>query len=428
MKRKKPAIGVLGLWHLGCIYATSLAELGHQVTGYDPDELTVNRLNQGMSPIYEPGLTEKLKDSLGKNLSFTSQPQEAIKGKKYVFVTLDIPVNEHDQMDLSPLNELLTAITKYASPNTTVVISSQVPLGTCRKFLRRVNRKKPINVVYFPENLRLGTAYQTFLKPDRIILGLENKSLLHQFTDDFPSFTCPILPMNLESAEMVKHALNSFLAVCISYASEIGDLCELLGANYDDVVKSLRADSRVGTSAPLNPGTGFAGGTIGRDVQSLKKLSKKYHYRPKLIETAYQINKNRLVKLLKKIQSHYPKIQGKNIGLLGLTYKPGTNTLRRSKSLELARLIHRKYATVVAYDPAIKDPISDYSYLRVSTSLDDFFSGLDAVVIMTPCPEFKEISAKLISGMRKKVIFDTVNLLDKNKFLSKKVKYFCTGQ
>jgi len=429
MKRNKPTIGVLGLWHLGCIYATSFAELGYEVTGYDLTRQTVDDLNQGTPPIYEPGLTEKLKNFLGKNLFFTFQPQEAIKGKKYVFVALDIPVDDHDQMDLRPLNKLLTVITRYASfKHTTVVISSQVPLGTCREFLKRANRRKQINVIYFPENIRLGTAFQTFLKPDRIILGLEKKSLLTQFVHDFPNFTCPILTMNLESAEMVKHALNSFLAVCISYASEIGDLCELLGANYDDVVGALRTDSRIGSNAPLNPGTGFAGGTIGRDVQILRKLSKGYDYRPKMIEVAYEINKSRLARLLKKIQSLYPKLDGKKIGLLGLTYKPGTNTLRRSKSLELSKLIHARSGIVIGYDPAIRGSIPGYPYIQATESLADFFQDLDAVVIMTPCPEFKKVSLKLMDSMRNKVIFDSVNLLDRNKFLSNEIKYFRTGR
>lgn len=428
MKKRKPTIGVLGLWHLGCVYASALAELGYQVTGYDLDRQTVDHLKQGTPPIFEPDLANKLSHALGKNLFFTKSQEEAIGGKKYIFVTLDIPVNDQDETDLKPLNKLLTAIKKYASPHSTVVISSQIPLGTCRNFLKKIDKSRAIKVIYFPENLRLGTAFQTFLKPDRIILGLEDKTLLRQFMKDFSNFTCPVLSMSLESAEMVKHALNSFLAVSISFASEISDLCELLGANYDDVIKALKTDGRVGVNAPLNPGTGFAGGTIGRDVQTLKKLAKKRRYQPGLIDTAYEINQGRLTRLAKRIQRIYPKLFHKRIGILGLTYKPDTNTLRRSKSLELAALLNQKQALVMGYDPTIKAPIASHPYIRVAPTLKDFFLGLDAIIIMTPCPEFREIEPKTIMDMRRKTVFDTVNILDKNKFATRKIKYFRTGQ
>lgn len=425
---KKPSIGVLGLWHLGCVYSTSLAELGYKVTGYDLNDKTVNLLKIGTPPIFEPEMTEKLNGSLNKNLFFTSRPAQAIKGKKYIFITLDVPVDDHDRMDLKPLDKLFSMVCRYASHHTTVIISSQVPLGTCRKLLNRLSRRIRANVIYFPENIRLGSAYQTFLNPDRIVLGIENETLLKQFSNDFPNFICPILPMSLESAEMVKHALNSYLAVCISYASEIGDLCELLGANYDDVSNALKTDSRISSHAPLNPGTGFAGGTIGRDVQALKALSKTYHHLPRLIDTAYKINKNRLKKVLNKIQSVYPNLRGKRVGILGLTYKPGTNTLRRSKSLELSKLLYRKETNLVGYDPAMKESIIGYPYIRISRNLNDFFTDLDAVVIMTPCPEFKQITISQLSKMKNQVLFDTVNFLDKNVFTSKKIKYFRTGQ
>lgn len=429
MRKTNLSVGVLGLWHLGCVYAASFAELGYTVTGFDLDPQNIDNLKRGIPPISEPGLDDVITKTLGKHLFFSSEPKEAISHKKYVFVTLDVPVSDQDKTNLKPLNKLFDLLIKHASPKTKIVISSQVPLGTSRSFLKRISKKHPtIDVIYFPENIRLGAAFQTFLNADRIILGLEKDSVQKQFIKDFPNFTCPVYGMNLESAEMVKHALNSFLAVNISFASEISDLCEMLGANYDDVVKALRADARIGPNSPLNPGTGFAGGTIGRDVQNLRMLVRGLHYKPLLLSAAYKVNQNRLIRLVEKVETIYPKLSGKKIGILGLTYKPNTNTLRRSKSLELAKILFSKKAAIFAFDPAIKESIPSHRYITVSQNRSTFFRGLDLLIVMTPWPEFKEISKKEISKMKKKMILDTNNLLSEDEMRSFAVKYFRTGR
>jgi len=227
---------------------------------------------------------------------------------------------------------------------------------------------------------------------------------------------------------MVKHTLNSYLAVMISFASEVCDICELIGADYSKVLSALRSDSRVSPSAPLNPGIGFAGGTIGRDIQVLKSITAKLDYSPKLIKTAYQVNQDRLDKLINKTQFLLGNIKGKNIGLLGLTYKPGTDTLRRSKSLELAHRLISKGAAVRGYDPAIKPAVKLPVKIDVAENLASFFNQLDLAITMTPWLEFKNITADDLKPMKKYLVLDALNILspDLKKQLPS-LKYLRTG-
>jgi len=427
MSNPKPHLGILGLWHLGSVYSASFAKLGYKVTGYDPDRDVIRNLNKSIPPIFEPGLTEEIRNHLQKNLTFSHNPQDTIANKQYIFVALDSPVDENDEVDTSPIDKLFKLIVRFRSPKTTIVISSQVPIGTCRKYQTEIKTWQDTKIIYFPENIRLGEAFKTFLHPDRIILGSDDKAAIAQFKKDFPSFVCPILEMGLESAEMAKHTMNSFLAVNISFAGEISDLCELTGANYLDVVKALKTDSRVGENAPLKAGIGFAGGTIGRDVKILKKIAKTHRYSPKLLNACYQVNQERIDKLFSKIKTIYPKISGKRIGLLGLTYKPGTNTLRRSRSLELAKLLYAEKAEVKAHDPAITKTVSGFRFIKIANNLIDFFNDLDLAILLTPWPQFKDISNKDLNSMKQKVIIDTANLLDIGRIAAPQTKYYGTG-
>lgn len=416
MKKNKLQIGVVGLWHLGSVYSACLAKLGYEVTGFDFDKLITKNLQKGIPPIFEPQLKETIRKHRVHNLKFTTSEQEAFSGKDYIFITFDLPVNDKDVVDTQLITKVTKTILNFASPKTTLVVSSQVPLGTSRKMFEALKSKK-IKVIYFPENLRLGSAFKSFLEPDRIILGAEDILIAKKFIKDFSKLNCPVQVMSLESAEMVKHALNAYLATCVSFSSEIADLSETLGANMNDVVKALKTDRRVSPFAPINPGLGFAGGTLGRDIQSLKKLSSMNKYNPKLLSSVYAVNKDRLPWLLKKIHSIYPNLKGKKVGILGLTYKPNTNTLRRSLSLELAQLLHKKGSVVVALDPAIKSKIPPQAYIRVAKNYKDFFKNLDLVILMTEWQDFLKISAMTAAKlMRRKIIIDNKNFLDGEKY------------
>ncbi len=428
MKKNNLKIGVVGLWHLGSVYSACLAKLGYEVVGFDFDRKRTENLQKGIPPIFEPQLEETIKKHLKSSLRYTTDEKEALAKKDYIFVTFDLPVDDNDIVDIKLIAKASNAIFKFASPYTTIIISSQVPLGTSRNVLRKLAKKR-INVIYFPENLRLGSAFESFLKPDRIIIGTDSDTAAAKFTKDFSALRCPVQNMSLESAEMVKHALNAYLATCVSFSSEIADLSEVLGADMNDVVKALKTDRRVSPYATINPGLGFAGGTLGRDIQSIKKLSKKIKYEPKLLNSVYSVNRDRLPWLLKKINLIYPNIKNKTIGILGLTYKPNTNTLRRSLSLELAELLNKKGARVKALDPAIKEKVTSHPYIHVGQAYKDFFQGLDLVILMTEWNDFLKIPVdKVAKLMKKRTLIDNKNFLDskkfkKNKFVFKGVGY-----
>lgn len=429
-KPSKPSIGILGLWHLGLVYAASFAKLGFHVTGFDFDSQVINNLNKENPPIFEPGLTELLKKHLGRNLFFLNKPQGAIVDKQYVFICLDTPIDKKDRINLKPINQIFNYVLKYCSPNTTIVISSQIPIGTSRLFLSKLKLRQPsAELICFPENLRLGKGIETFIHPDRIILGSENNQAARKFANTFSDFKCPILYMSLESAEMVKHALNTFLALNISFASEMGDLCEILGADLNDVVAALKTDNRISTNAPIKPGLGFSGGTLGRDIQSLMKLARMNHYKPRLLRAINQVNQERLTVLLNKIKSAFPSLSQKNIGILGLTYKPYTNTLRGSLSLKLADLLKDKKAQVIAFDPSFKsEVIKTHPYIKIAKSIPDFFKDLDIIILMTEWPEFKRINPHNVSRfMKNKIIFDTKNFLNREIYYSCGFTYYGIG-
>lgn len=423
----KNKISCLGLWHLGCVYSACLAEQGFNVVGFDPNKEVISNLQNNAPPIYEPGLEELVIKNNHKTLKFTNNSQEAIKDQDYCFITLDTPVDNQDKVLLRSFNFLVDEVIKYVSPKTIIVISSQVPVGTCRNLEQRLKKiGKDNSVIYFPENLRLGQALDTFQKPDRIILGGDEK-IRKKFLLDFKFFKSPVFEMSLESAEMSKHTLNSYLALMISFCSEISDFCERLSADSNDVMKALKGDQRVSATAPLYPGIGFAGGTLGRDLQTLKMVAKKINYNPKLTKAAYQVNQDRLTSLVEKMTKTLGSLKHKKIGLLGLTYKPKTDTLRRSQSLELANLLKTKGVEVRAIDPAIKNS-SNKLGLKIYQDYGEFFNDLDAVVLMTWWDEFKKLRPnKFASLMKSRVVFDTRNFLDEKLWKKAGFLYFGIG-
>lgn len=406
-------IAVVSLWHLGCVYSVSLSKMGFSVFGFDINKKVIGNLNKGRPPIFEPELEETLKKHLNKNLKFSFNKKD-LKNKNYIFITHDVEVDENDIVQMTTLYKLLGIVSQNMSPESVVVISSQVPVGTCRKVidLMKKNGIKDPKVIYFPENVRLGQAFTSFLKPDRIILGSDDINIMEGFKKDF-NFNCEVITMGLESAEMVKHALNSYLALCISFSSELSDLSEKTEVNMIDVVKALKSDKRISPYAPLNPGLGFSGGTLGRDVQSLRRIARNNKLSPKLLDAVYNVNKDRLQALIKKMSDLDGSLKDKAIGILGLTYKANTNTLRRSMSLELASLLKKKGCLIKAFDPTIKTKIKSNSYIKVCSSKEDFFKNLEMVILMTDWQEFKDINPKKMAPLMKSAIMvDTKNFLN----------------
>lgn len=432
MKKKlenDQTIAIAGLWHLGSVYASSFAKQGYKAWGFDKSKKVVKNLNSASAPLFEPDLEKIIKKSVNKNLFFTSDPKKAFEKRKYIFLTVDTKIGRKDDVSLMEVEDYFKEIIKYADANAVIVISSQLPVGTCRYFdslLKQSNKK--ISILYVPENIRLGEAINSFLKPDRMIVGTIDEEVALQFIEDFPFFNCPVFIMSWESAEISKHALNSYLATMISFSSEISDFCEAIGADYNDVVKSLKSDGRVSNSAPIKPGLGFSGGTLGRDLKILIKKSREMGINIPMLQGVYKTNSKRIKALVSKIERNELELSNKVIGILGLTYKPNTSTLRRSMSLELAKILSKKGNKIKGFDPMIKKSISGYSFLIVETEMEKFFNELDIIILMTDCEEFNQISAHEISILvNSKTIYDTKNVLDKDEFMKEGFSFYSIG-
>lgn len=425
-------VAVVGLWHLGCVAAAALAKLGHTVRGTDFDLEVLRQLQRGTSPIYEPGLAELLTQQVREGrLTFHPLGKEEFDRAQYIFITLDTPVDESDQSDLTPIVAAFDAIAEYACGDVQIVVMSQVPVGTCRRLAQRLRGQAPrisFTLVYQSENLRLGEALDTFLHPDFLLVGAEEEVAVECWLRLYEGIQAPRLRMSWASAEMAKHALNAFLATSISFANELAGLAEACGADMRDVVGALRHDRRVSAHAFLNPGPGFNGGTLGRDIQTLRALGEQAGRKTRQLDATLAVNAERLPILLEKVRRACGGLSGIRVGLLGLTYKPGTNTLRRSHGLALARLLLEGGAEVRAFDPRVPEPRPETDGIALCPDAYRAAELADAILVVTPWPEFRNLDlTRLRWSMRQPVLIDAHNFLDNRAARKAGFCYFGVG-
>jgi UDPglucose 6-dehydrogenase len=425
---------VIGIWHLGAVYSACLADLGYRVVGVERDAKKVAELNKGIPPLFEPGLQELLTNNIkSRRLSYTTDLSYAVKGARYVLITFDTPVNDQDEIDLSEIFDTANRLAGCLENNTVTIVSSQVPVGTCEEIKSLIKKKSPaldIDIAYSPENLRLGQAIDCFRRPERIVIGANSDATLDRVEALFSVVKAPILRMNLRSAEMTKHALNAFLATSISFGNEIANLCDEVGADALKVATALLTEGRIGGKIPLFPGLGFAGGTLARDLKVLKKIGSEKGYETLLIDSVFAVNQRQNGIVVRKLERIHGSVKGLTIGILGLTYKPGTSTLRRSAALEIIEQLVDRGAKVRAYDP--KADLSEVKEHVEFEFCDDVYAvakNSDALVLITEWPDFKGLNYdRLKSEMKKPVFIDTKNLLDNDKMSAKGFSYFGIGR
>lgn len=424
-------IGIIGLWHLGSVIAVSWAKLGYKVIGFDYDKKRIENFKQNKPPIFEPGLEDEIKDLTEKGLlSFTYNIKD-LSECDFVFLTYDTPVRDDDSSDTSILKKSVKDVRGVMKDNSILIVSSQSPVGYCEELRNLLKKKnKTLELAYSPENLRLGEAIECYLNPGRIILGTASKDTEEKCVELFKNITDDILTMSLESSEMVKHGINSFLSTSIVFANHIADLCEEKGANITDVIKGMKSDVRIGQKAYLAPGIGFSGGTLGRDLKVLESVNNESDGYARLFEFIHKTNFERKKVIVKKIEKILKKLKGKNIGILGLTYKPGTSTLRRSLPLEIVDLLIKSKAKVKVFDPK-----ADYSELtfkpkfKIENSIEAVADKSDMFVILTDWPDFKNYDwSKIISSMNSKNFLDAKNFLDKKKMKETGFNFYSLGE
>jgi len=411
-------IGVIGLWHLGEIYSACLAELGHTVVGIGEDATTVEKLNQGIPPLPEPRLEEIiLKNKKEGRLSYTTD-YSAIKECNVVWLTFDTPVDDNDEVDLSPIIQAVGAATPYLQNDVLFVVSSQLPVGASQEIIERIKAARPqfsFDYIYTPENLRLGEAVKCFLDPARVIAGASSPKAVETIKNIFSALPNPaeIISMSPASAEMGKHALNAFLAAEICFANDLADIAENVGADMLDVTRVLKSDPRIGPKAYLDAGVSFSGGTLNRDIKILTNLARKYHIQPSIIESLYLKNEARKNMIAARLEGSLGSLGGKTLVILGLTYKPGTKTLRRSYPLDVARELVSKGAVVRLHDPQAEEGEIGIRGTIFSRDAYEAVSGADAIVLLTGWPEFKNLDFGRLSKKTRlgAIFFDPSNFL-----------------
>ncbi len=410
---------VVGIWHLGAVTSACLAEMGYQVIGVERDPEGAAALNRGTPPLFEPGLEELMtRHLISGHLRYTTDLREGAEGAPCVVIAYDTPVNEQDEPDISPIIDAVQALAPCLAEGATLIVSSQVPVGTCEALaasLRRLNPVLRFGMACVPENLRLGQAIARFLQPDLLVIGADSDTTAAKVEALFSPVPAPRVRTDLRTAEMTKHAINAYLATCISFGNELANLCDEVRADAIQIAQALRLESRVSPTAPLLPGLGFAGGTLARDLKVLKHLAEQFAYPAHLLNGVLAVNQLQNRTVIHRLKKLVGSLQGKTIGVLGLTYKPGTSTLRRSPAGEIIDALTTAGAAVRAYDPKADRTELETHLTQCILCSDpyDAARGAHALLVVTPWPEFKELDLARLRGlMQVPVLLDAPNLLE----------------
>jgi len=370
--------------------------------------------------VSEPGLNALLQEGLSNgNLTVEPNLKQAVAGAELVWITQDTHVNDDDTVDLSQLDALVGRLGPLLENDTSVAVSSQVPVLTCERWWKQLNSAAQnrntslTGIAYLPENLRLGAALARFHHPDMIVIG-SNDARTGDRLQELTGFTeAPVIRTDLRTAELVKHAINSFLATSISFANEIASVADLVGADAVTVARAMRLDERIGPKARVGPGLGFAGGTLARDVTTLIAIGRAAGKPALLAEAVLEVNHRHAEWPLHRLGAELD-LANATVGILGLTYTVGTSTLRRSQSVQLVKALTERGARVRAHDPEadLSELDESLDLMRADTSYIAA-DGCDAMVLMTPWPEYLSLDwSQIAHAMKGNLIFDGPNSLD----------------
>lgn len=430
-------IAVVGTGYVGLVTGTCFAETGNHVTCVDIDQEKVEKLRGGTVTIYEPGLEPIFERNLRQGrLDFTTDLKEGIKGAKIIFLALPTPPGEDGSADLQYVLKVASDLGPILEEYTVVVDKSTVPVGTGDKVKAAIspNANVDFDVVSNPEFLREGVAVEDFMKPDRVVLGVESekaKTVMQKLYEPFVRQGNPIIFMDVKSAELTKYAANSFLATKISFMNEIANLCELLGADVDMVRRGVGTDARIGKRF-LFPGIGYGGSCFPKDVQALAKSASDADYDFKILKSVMDVNDTQKRKLIPNLLSNFGgDIKGKTIAVWGLAFKPYTDDIREAPSLENIKSLLELGAKVKTYDPEamgnVKRILGDSVYFAKDEY--DAASEADALMIMTEWPIFRTPEFdKLAQVMNKQIIFDGRNLYSLEQMENLGFKYISIGR
>jgi UDPglucose 6-dehydrogenase len=409
-------VAVLGLWHLGSVTAACAAAAGHQVAAWDPDPAVVDALMRGTPPIHEPGLPQLVEAGLGTGtLHFHHDLAAAVSDADVVWTTFDTPVDQDDRADVQSVLDRIVVAFPHVRDGAVVLTSSQLPVGSVARLEReweRVANGRRAGFACSPENLRLGKAIEVFRTPDRVVIGVRSAEDRARLEALFEPITDRLEWMSVESAEMTKHAINAFLATSVTFINEVASLCEQTGADAKEVERGLKTERRIGPLAYLSPGAAFAGGTLARDVVFLRDLGQRVDRPTPLMDGVEASNRSHREWARRRLSAELGSLAGKNIGVWGLTYKPGTDTLRRSSAVELCRWLVQQGAVVRVHDPAVRALPDDLATARRVEAPLEAVIGAAALVVATEWPVYRTVTGdELAAAMTNPLIVDA------NRFL-----------
>lgn len=413
---------VQGLWHLGSVISACLASSGHYVVGFDSNKEVIRNLKKNKAPLFEPELNTLIAcGTRGGQLRFTDDIRDAYQDIDILWITYDTPVNDEDIANIDFVIDQVKSSINFMPDGLLVLISSQLPVGTIsllEDFVKDFYSQKNLSFACSPENLRLGRAINVFLRPDRIVVGIrscDDKKKLEQL---LLPITDKIEWMSVESAEMTKHAINAFLATSVTFVNEIAAICELVGADAKEVERGLKSEGRIGPKAYLSPGGPFAGGTLARDIEFLGKISHDWQLSTPLLSSVRLSNDVHKKWVQQKLLKHFSCLRGVRVAVWGLTYKAGTNTLRRSLSVELVDWLLEYGAQVQVYDPVVKElPINWANQVKKCVSAHENIEEMQVLVVGTEWPEFKDAARQL-----SKFINHNFLIIDANRFLPESIR------
>ena len=435
-------IAVIGTGYVGLVSGTCFADSGNHVVCVDNDQNKLEKLSNGVIPIYEPGLDALFYRSVREGrLNFTSDLKSAVTNAEVIFLCLPTPPGADGQADLSFVLNVADEIAGYIEDYKIIVNKSTVPVGTADRVKETIEAKTdvPFDVVSNPEFLREGAAVDDFLKPERVVIGSSSQKACDIMTSLYEPFVRsgnPIITMDERSAEITKYAANAFLATKITFMNEIANVCEQVGANVDNVRKGVGTDSRIGKRF-LFSGIGYGGSCFPKDVQAIHRTAKENNYDFRILESVMNVNETQKTSIVRKIAAYYgtEDLSGKTFGLWGLSFKPETDDIREAPSLYITEALTKLGARIKAYDPEATENFKKASKQQVLDSMEfenertQALKDIDALIIATEWNEFRQPDfEKFKHLMKAPVIFDGRNLFDLSKAEKAGLTYFSVGR
>lgn len=430
-------ICVIGTGYVGLVAGTCLADMGNDVICVDNDQKKLEQLEKGIIPIYEPGLEELIKaNTLEGRLKFTDDLTMAVQKSQVCFIAVGTPQSEDGSADLQYVMNVAESIGKAMNGYKVIVDKSTVPVGTAEKVTAIIKQyyDGEFDVVSNPEFLKQGAAVDDFLKPDRVVIGSNSPkatAIMQEVYAPFFRTASRFVIMDVKSAEMTKYAANSFLALKISYANEIANICEAVGADAEMVRNGMCSDKRIGTQF-LFPGLGYGGSCFPKDVKALLKTAKDYGCGHRLIEAADEVNKEQRVIFIQKILSRFGlDLKGKTFAVWGLAFKPKTNDMRMAPAITIVNALLEFGANVKAYDPKAFDYARNLwgDKIYYAKNSYDAIENVDAMLLLTEWNEFRRPDFdRMKTLMKQPVIFDGRNQYEAERMIQRGFEYYCVGK